>query len=827
MPQTVQTIRKDMIVAPIKSLTPAQLCRRCDPAQFSFETTKDLDDLDSFIGQDRASEAVRFGINMARKGYNIFALGPTGSGKYTLVRKYAEARAAEQPPPSDWCYVNNFEQPYIPHMLRLSPGKGKQLRQDMSRFVEDLQGSLSSAFVSEEYLARHQSLEEDFQERQQARLTALQEQAKERDLAMLRTESGLVFAPVKDDNVIEPAEFEKLEDEEKERIKAEVAVMEEQLQNVLYQVPRWERELREQVRELNQGVTDFVVDDLMAELREKYAELEEVLRYLDDVKEDVGQNLGDFLADERTSDEDGAIPPGLRTNPMRRYEVNLLVDSSSSTGAPVIYDNNPSYLNLIGRVEQMAQMGALVTDFTLIKPGLLHRANGGTLILDAIKVLTAPHAWEGLKRALQFGEIRIESPTQMLSMTSTISLEPEPIPLDIKVILLGEQRIYYMLSETDPEFSELFKVAADFDDVLERDEKSQLLYAQLIATVARKEGLRPFDRTAVARVIEYSARLISDSERLSARMQSVVDLLEEADHWADQTAVDVVTADQIQQAIDAKVFRSDRVSDRIQEQTLRETVLIDTEGEVVGQINGLAVMQLGGFAFGKPSRITAAVRIGKGEVVDIEREVDMGGPSHTKGVLILTSYLQTRYAAEKPLSLGASLVFEQSYSGVDGDSASSTELYALLSAIAQLPIRQSLAVTGSVNQWGQVQAIGGVNEKIEGFFDLCTARGLTGEQGVLIPAVNVKNLMLKPAVVAAVEAGKFHIYPVATIDEGIEILTGVAAGEADENGEYPPDTVNRLVADRLQAFWDLRRQYDRPDRGSNGRDSSSSEVENV
>ena len=535
-------------MTPIKSLTPVQLCRRCDPAQFSFETTGDLPDLDDFIGQDRAIEAVRFGVNMDRKGYNIYALGPTGSGKYTLVRKYAEACAATQPPPNDWCYVNNFEQPYMPSMLRLPAGKGKQLRQDMSRFVEDLQRALSSAFESEEYLARHQALEADFQERQQARLMALQEQAKTRELAMLRTQSGLVFAPIRDDNVLEPADFEKLTDEEKERIKAEVEVMQEQLQNVLYQVPRWERELREKIRELNQDVTGFVVDDLMADLREKYADLTDVLRYLDNVKSDVSRNLGDFLSDEQAGGADGAIPPGLRVNPLRRYEVNLLVDSGDATGAPVIYDSNPSYLNLIGRVEQMAQMGALITDFTLIKPGLLHRANGGTLILDAIKVLTTPYAWDGLKRALQFGEIRIESPLQMLSLTSTISLEPEPIPLDVKVILLGEHRIYYLLSELDPEFDELFKVAADFDDELERDDESQLLYAQLIATIVRKEGLRPFDTTRRRPRDRVQRALVGDSERLSTRMQSIVDLLEEAIIGPTENDAQVITAEQVQQS---------------------------------------------------------------------------------------------------------------------------------------------------------------------------------------------------------------------------------------------------------------------------------------
>jgi lon-related putative ATP-dependent protease len=495
---------------------------------------------------------------------------------------------------------------------------------------------------------------------------------------------------------------------------------------------------------------------------------------------------------------------------LRRYLVNLLVDSGEAQGAPVVYESNPTYLNLVGRVEQMAMMGALVTDFTLIKPGVLHRVNGGYLILDALKVLTSPYAWEGLKRALEFGEIRIESPLQMLSMTSTVSLEPEPIPLDVKVILMGDRMLYYMLSQADPDFSELFKIAADFDDEFERDGGNQLLYAQIIADIVHREGLLAFDKEAVCRVIEHGARLASDAERLTARLQSVVDLLEEADHWARQGGASQVTVDQVQQAIDAQVYRSDRVRARMQEETLRETILIDTTGETVGQINALSVIQLGNFAFGRPSRITASVRMGRGEVVDIEREVAMGGPLHSKGVLILASFLRARYAAERPLSLGASLVFEQSYGGVDGDSASSTELYALLSAIARAPIRQSLAVTGSVNQRGQVQAIGGVNEKIEGFFDLCQARGLTGEQGVLIPAANVKHLMLRRDVVAAAAAGRFHIYPVETIDQGIELLTGIPAGVRSDDGTYPEGTINRLVEDRLAQLSEKRKEFDQP-----------------
>lgn len=794
-------------MTPITPLSSEQLCRRCDPAQFDFATTDELEPLEGFIGQARASSAVRFGVSMDRHGYNIYALGPTGIGKYTLVQRYAEERAAQLPPPSDWVYVNNFVQPYIPVALRLPPGMGRELRNDMSRLVEDLRRALSAAFESEEYQARRQALEAEFQERQQESLREIQEQAGERNLALIRTQGGLVFAPMKEGAVIDPDDFEKLDEESKAQIQSEVEVMQDRLQKVLYQVPRWEREFGTRLRDLNQEVSGFAIDDLIRDLQEKYTELPDVLAHLDAVKQDVGESLADFLGEKR--EQEGPPPPPGRANHVaRRYEVNVLVDSGSAEGAPVIYESNPSYSNLVGRVEQMAQMGALVTDFTLIKPGVLHRANGGFLVLDVVKVLTSPYAWEGLKRALQFREIRIESPMQMLSLNTTISLEPEPIPLDFKVILMGDRRLYYLLSAYDPEFAELFKVAADFDDEVLRDDETQLLYARLIAAIVKREELLPFDRSAIARIIEHSARLVADSARLTAHMQTVVDLLEEADHWAGEDGAAVVTAAHVQQAIDGQIYRSDRVRGLLQEEVLRNTIMIDTEGAVAGQINGLAVLGMGNYAFGRASRITATVRMGRGEVVDIEREVALSGPLHSKGVLILSSFLRARYAAEEPLSLGASLVFEQSYGGVDGDSASSTELYALLSAIARVPIKQSLAVTGSVNQFGQVQAIGGVNEKIEGFFDLCQARGLTGEQGVLIPAANVKHLMLRRDVVEAAEAGRFHIYPVATIDEGIELLTGVPAGQADEEGVYPEDTVNRMVADRLAAMSKKREKMD-------------------
>jgi lon-related putative ATP-dependent protease len=647
----------------------------------------------------------------------------------------------------------------------------------------------------------------------------LQEQAKQRNLALLRTPAGLAFAPVKDGNVLPPEEFEKMPEEDQKRVQADVEVMQEQLQKVLGQAPRWERELRHRVRELNREVAAVVLNDLHGEIVEKYKELPDVIAFLDAVRHDVNDHLGDFLvAGEKkheAADGDGQAAFMEPVSPLRRYQVNLLVDSAEMTGAPVIYESNPTYLNLTGRAEQMAQMGALITDFMLIKPGMLHRANGGYLILDALKVLTSPYAWEGLKRALQFREIRIESALQMLSLTSTVSLEPEPVPLDVKVVLLGDRMLYYLLSEADPDFNELFKVAADFADEMVRNGETEQLYAQLVAQIARSCELRPLDRAAVARVLDHAARLVSDAERMTTNIQAVVDLLQEADHFAGEAGSAMIKVEHVEEAIDARIFRNNRVANLLQEEVLRETINVQTQGEVVGQINGLSVLQLGNLPFGQPSRITATVRMGRGDVVNIEREVNMSGPSHSKGVLILSSFLNARYALDRPLSLSASLVFEQSYGGVDGDSASSTELYVLLSAIGDIPIRQSLAVTGSVDQLGRVQAIGGVNEKIEGFFDLCNARGLTGNQGVLIPAANIKHLMLRQDVVDVVAAGKFHVYGVDHVDQGIELLTGLPAGVRDAKGRYPKGSVNRLVDDRLTEITKKRQALERKGQARN------------
>ncbi len=790
-------------MASVQPLSPDALSARCTLDHVEFTTTDDLEDGIEFVGQERPIAAIELGVSIDREGYNIFALGPSGTGKYTVIQRFVERRAAEEAPPDDWCYVSNFEESSMPRALRLPRGRGRQLKHDMERLVEDLRTGLSSTFESEEYTTRRRALEEEFQEREEASLSELQERARGREMAMVRTPAGFAFAPMKDAAILPPDEFQKLPEEERKRIQTEIESLEEELQKALMQVPRWQREYRTRLRELNNDVTGLVVNDLLDDVLAKYRELQDVAAYLEAVRNSIGDHLEDFLevAEQKPVEGAAASQPALdslkQTPALRRYQVNVLVDSSDATGAPVIYESNPSYLNLVGRVEQRAVMGALFTDFTLIKPGVLHRANGGYLIIDALKVLSSPYAWEGLKRALEFHQIRIESPVQMLSMTSTVSLEPEPIPLDTKVILMGDRRLYYLLAEADPDFNELFKIAADFDDEFVRDDDTTRQYAQLIATMVRQQKLLPFDRSAVCRVIEHAARVVGDAERVTARMRAVMDLLEESDHWARRDGAAVVAAADVQEAIDAQIYRSDRVRTLMQDETLRGTILIDTAGAKVGQINGLSVLGMGTYSFGRPSRITASVHLGKGDVVDIEREVELSGPLHSKGVLILSGFLRARYAQEQPLSLGASLVFEQSYSGVDGDSASSTELYGLLSAIARVPIKQSLAVTGSVNQSGEVQAIGGVNEKIEGFFDLCAARGLTGEQGVLIPAANVKHLMLRRDVVDAVAAGRFAVYPIATIDEGIEMLTGVPAGERDADGRYPEGTVNRLVADRL------------------------------
>jgi lon-related putative ATP-dependent protease len=770
----------------------------------NFTTTAELEELSEVLGQARALEAMQLSVGMDRKGYNLYAMGTPGIGKHAIVRRVLAQRAAGEPPPPDWVYVNNFAQPHQPMVLELPPGRGEGLRRAMEQLVEDLRDALPAAFDSEDYRKRVQEIEEDFKRRQESEFRSLQQKARSLGIALLTTPAGFALAPMKDGKVLSPDEFAALSQADKDQIERVVAQLQEDLQHIAQQMPRWRREHRERIKALNNEVALAAVGHIMNELRRHYEDLPKILDYFDAVQQSVLDNVDDFLAKE----ESGAqFPLGVGGPSFRRYEVNVLVSHQDGAGAPVIYEDNPTFQNLVGRVEYMSQLGALVTDFTLIKPGALHRANGGYLLLDVRNLFRQPFAWEGLKRALFAGEIRIVSLGEMFSLLSTVSLEPQPIPLQIKVVLLGERIFYYLLYQLDPDFRELFKVAADMEEEIDRNGENDQLYAQLLATLIRKEALRPFDREAVAKVIEHSARLAEDAEKLSIHMQSITDLLQEANFWAGRDNAQLVEVGHVRRAIEAQRYRSGRVHEKLVEAIHRDIVLIDTSGAKIGQINGLSVIDLGDSRWGQPARITATVRLGSGQVVDIEREAELGGSIHSKGVLILSSLLGARYAGKQPLSLRASLVFEQSYGKVEGDSASLAELCALLSALARVPIKQSFAVTGSVNQHGQVQPIGGVNEKIEGFFDVCQERGGPDGEAVIIPVANVKHLMLREAVVKAVAEGCFAIYAVSTVDEALELLTGLSAGERNEQGEFPQDSVNWRVEERLLEFSRLRQAF--------------------
>jgi len=805
-----------------RELSPTQLYKACDVSGLSFETTADLEpirDLSQGVGQPRAVQALKFGVGIDQHGYNIYALGPSGMGKHTFARQYLSRQLNDAPTPSDLCYVNNFETPGKPKLLLLPQGWGNSLATDMEHLIQEVQNVLKSAFESEEYQNRLQAMQQEFKEYQQSVFEDLHNKAKEKDLSLIRTPSGLGFAPVRDGEVLPPEEFQKLSEEEQKKIQQDIEELQNESQRMFQKFPAWQRDLRQKISELNNEVADYALEPLIAEIRDKYKEVPAVCTYLDATKKDIIDNVRSILETDKQQEEgqtqqSGQGPGGAgiwgkggSSNLMRKYKVNVLVDNSQTSGGPVIYEDNPTYANLVGRVEHQPMMGALITDFNLIKPGALHRANGGALILDAHKVLTQPGAWDGLKRALISEQIKIESLAEMFSMISTISLEPEPVPLQIKVVLVGNPLLYYLLKEYDPEFTQLFKVAADFDVGMFWDDAHQELFARFMAGVVEQEALLPFHRSGVARILEYSARRVQDQGKLSTHVQSLTDLMREADFWAQNQGRDTITDYDVHQAIEASIYRSDLMREHVQENISRGVILVDTQGWQVGQINGLSVIMLGDFMFGRPNRITARVRLGKGEVVDIEREAKLSGPLHSKGVLILSGFLGARYASDRPLSLSASLVFEQSYGGIEGDSASSAELYCLLSAISQVPIKQSLAVTGSVNQHGQVQAIGGVNEKIEGFFDICRERGLNNEHGVLIPESNVQHLMLRHDVREAVEKGQFHIYAVQTIDQGMEILTGLQAGETDEQGEYPLESINGQVQKRLQELSEKREQF--------------------
>ncbi len=804
-----------------------QLYRRCDLSSLDFETTDQLPDTGkSLVGQDRALSSAEFGIQMDGEGYNVFVLGPEETDKRDLIQRMVNKQVGEHDPSDDWCYVCNYADEQKPKAIKLPAGKAKRFQQLMHELASELPNALTSTFESEEYQNQRQAIEEEAKEEEQRTFKELQKKAEQKGLTLMSTPSGFTIAPVKDGRMMKEKEVNELPEEERKRLEEEVMSFQKELSEALHRLPAQQRQYRDKRQELDKQVATYAVRDLVSKVESEFGQYEAIKKYIEETQQDIvnhinrimnpgGQNpmqmamqqMGGGTERDTSNPEDDPV--------LWRYTVNIMVDNSQSTGAPVIYEDNPTYTNLLGRIEHVSsQMGALSTDFTHIKPGALHRANGGYLLIDAFRIMTKPYAWDGLKRAIQGKKLKIESPGEMYGLFSTKTLEPEPVDLNVKVILFGDRMLYYLLCQYDQDFNNLFKVEVDFDDDMPWNEQNQELYARLIGRVARNQSLKPLDKSGVERVIEHAARLTADSEKITAEIRKIEDLLNEADYWSRKNGNHVIKREDVSRAIDHQYYRSGRLKDRVLEEIKRKNIFIDTDEGRVGQVNGLSVLKIGNTIFGRPTRITARVQLGRGEVSNIEREVEMSGPIHSKGVLILSSFLGSRYALKTPLSISASLVFEQSYSGVDGDSASSTELYALLSAITEIPLKQSIAVTGSVNQHGTVQPIGGVNEKIEGFFDICAHRGLTGDQGVLIPSANVKNMMLKDEVLEAVKQNQFHIYPVDHIDQGMEILTGMKMGEKDESGYYPSNTINAKAHQALQEYASLRQKYNVSDNGS-------------
>ena len=802
-----------MKLTPGSALLPQMLFRHCDPEDFNFKSTAELTELEDIPGQSRAVEAIEFATGIGVDGHNVYVLGPAGTGRHSLVRRLLEKKAAGRSAPDDWCYVSNFSDPRKPKALALPPGRSLGLKTDVEHMIQDAQTAIPAAFEGEDFEAQREAITEEFKDAQESAFKSIEDEAGNNDIGVIQTPTGIAFIPVRDGEAVSSEDFKKLPKEEQKQFHQVIEKLTAKLQQVMRTMPKRARDMRQKIRQLERDVAGLAVAGLVEELMQKYSDIPAVVEHLQEMQTDIVENVGRFL---QPADGQGMpaqiqqVMESKESAPMRRYAINVLVDRSDLKGAPVVFEDKPSFVELIGRIEHESEYGSLTTNFSLIRSGALHRANGGYLVIDAPRLFAYPLAWDGLKRAIKSGEIAIRSVADDIGLISTVSLEPEPIPLKLKVILIGERIYYYLLERYDPEFSELFKVPADFEDQMERTDENVENMARWLASIIRKEDLRHLDAKGLARLMEESARHQGDSERLSSDIERLSDLVREAHYWAGQDDNELIGAGDVQKAIDSRIRRSSRIRDRMQEELLRETFLIETSGSRVGQVNGLAVLQIGELAFGRPQRITASVKLGSGEVIDIEREVKLGGPLHSKGVLILSGFLGSHYVSDVPLSLSASLVFEQSYSGVDGDSASAAELCVLASALSEVPIKQSMAITGSIDQHGRVQAIGGVNEKIEGFFDICAHRELNGEQGVIIPVANVKHLMLRSDVVAAVEAGTFNIYPVDQVDDAITLLTGKKAGKKNSKGEFPKGSVNHKIRARLLEFADKRRDFGKP-----------------
>lgn len=793
-----------------KNLGPGDVRRSCPPeilkkiSQFRNLEKKVI------IGQERALKALKLGLGMKAQGFNIYVSGHSGTGKLTAITTFLEGIAKNEPTPPDWCYVNNFKDSYRPQKLSLPAGMAAQLKKDMKSLVTDIHSSLVKAFESEEYADRKGKMISAFEDVQAKILGGISEEAERESFMVKQTPTSIITIPVKEGKPLTDADLKDMSEGEIDAINKKQAKLQEDIGIALREIRKNEKETAEKLDALAKDVAQYAIGNLISDTREKYKNIEQVVKYLEDMQADIMENLPEFMKAQSPAQANAAMP-GIQNmqgeNPFhKRYEVTVLVDNSETRGAPVIIERNPTYNNLLGRVEKESMMGMLVTDFTMIRKGSLHSANGGYLILRVEELLTSVFSWNGLKRALKNREIVIEEAADQLGYLTSRSLKPEPIPLNLKIILIGDQQIYHLLYEYDFDFRELFKIIADFDNTMERSDENTGDYIAFVESMCKRENLLGVDEGAIAKIIEYGSRMAQDQNKLSTRFGSIADILREANYYAGEESGAIISGANVRKAIEERTYRSNLIQEKLNEMITTRQIFIDTTDKKVGQINGLSVISLGDIAFGIPARITCSVNLGRGEVIAIEREAELSGPIHTKGVLILTGYLAGKFMQDKPLSLSARLVFEQSYSEVEGDSASSTELYAILSALSGLPIKQGIAVTGSVNQRGDIQPIGGVNEKVEGYFEICKRMGLNGEQGVMVPSSNIRNMMLKEEVTEAVRDGKFKIWAVDTIDDGIEVLTGVKAGSIEEEG-----TVFNLVNKTLISYSEKMKQFALPE----------------
>ena len=792
----------------VTKLPVEKLRNTCDANLMQCESTQDLTPLTEIIGQDRAVRALKFGLGIKNHGFNMYVAGYPGTGRKTAVKNFVEAQAKVQPVPSDWLYVNNFGNQYEPKTIELPPGKGREFREHMKNFIENIKTALPKAFESEDYVAKREATLRGIENKRKQLIDQLTAKAQSEGFVIQTTPMGLLLIPVLDGKPLSEEEMLSLPQDIKTKFAEKREKLEKEFSYTMRQLIDMERQIQDTLKKLNKEVALYAIGNQLQSIREKYQAAPEAANYLKAVENDILDNLQQFA--QRSNEAQQQLPfsmPWMREDPYKKYEVNLIVDNSETKGAPVVMETNPTYHNLLGRTEKEAQFGALTTDFSMIRGGSIHRANGGYLIISVEELLRNPFSYDGLKRNLKDGHIIIEEPEERYGFLSVKTIKPQPISLTTKIILIGDPNIYQLMFNLDPDFRELFKVKAEFDTTMPRTDEKVKAYASFVCTLCDREHLKHLDSGGLAKIVEYSSRVVEDQQKLSTQFAVIADAVRESNFYASEDNAEFITAQHVKRAIEEKIFRNKLMQEKIHEMITRGFFLIDTAEQKAGQVNGLSVMSLGDFAFGIPSRVTASIGLGREGVMDIEREAKMGGPIHTKGVLILSGYLSDRYARDKPLSLSARLVFEQSYSGVEGDSASSTELYSLLSALSGIPIRQNIAVTGSVNQKGEVQAIGGVNEKIEGFYEICKARGLTGDQAVMIPESNVQNLMLKEEVVNAVKEDKFSIYAVKNIDEGIEVLTGKKAGQQQSDGTYEKDTINYLVDKALQMMADKLREY--------------------